>query len=221
MVEGTGTGTVQHEGYCLLVSSPSGAGKTTLLKGLMQRYPRERYYYSVSATTRRPRENERDGVDYHFITQDEFDRYREQGDFLEHAHVHGESYGTLRQPIVDAVRSGKLVLLDVDYQGALQLKKNTEFDIVSVFILPPSLHALKQRLIERQHGFTEAIAERLQKARVELKYASDYDYVLINAEANVALEQLIAICEAEQRKTSRFIALKAYVSRLVKEGDRL
>jgi len=190
----------QRTGMLLIISGPSGTGKGTLLEKLMQVDPSFRF--SCSVTTRDPRPGEIDGVHYHFITVEEYNRLLEENAFLEHAAVHGNFYGTLRKPIEDMMAEGHNVLLDIDTQGALNVMENAD-DYVSLFILPPSWSELRRRLEARKTDAQDAIERRLANAREEVKLVDRYQYSIINDELETAFAQVQQIIESEKQRTHR------------------
>jgi guanylate kinase len=161
-----------------VVSAPSGAGKTTIIKRVLESTPQ--LALSVSHTSRLPRKGEREAEDYHFISAEEFKYKINNGDFLEWAKVHGNYYGTSKEQINRLSNDGKLVLLDIDVQGALQIKEHNEMRSLYIFIVPPSLEELQKRLENRQTETQESIALRIENAKTELSYKDRYDYVVIN-----------------------------------------
>lgn len=187
-------------GNLLIVSAPSGAGKTTLVRALLQRDPQ--VVYSVSCTTRAPRAGERDGVDYLFVSDEEFRRRIVAGDFLEHAEVHGHRYGTLRSWIEAQLRADRDVVLDIDTQGAAQVRALMP-EAVSVFILPPALAELESRLRARGTDADAVIDRRLAAARAEIGHAGEYDYVIINKDLDAAIADLMVIVRASRLRQAR------------------
>jgi guanylate kinase len=183
-----------ERGVLLVVSSPSGAGKTTLVRRLMQEYPR--LGFSVSYTTRPPRANEIDGVDYHFVDDARFDAMVDAEQFAEWALVHGRRYGTAQQTIVDNIEAGRDVVFDIDYQGGTTLKGKFENDAVMVFVLPPSMKELERRLRRRGTDAEEMVVRRLAKAKEELGHYDAYDYLVINEDLDKAYADLRAIYAA-------------------------
>jgi guanylate kinase len=177
-----------------VITGPSGVGKGTLIRGLMQRLPE--LELSVSATTRGPRAGESDGVDYHFLTREEFDRRVAQGGFVEHADYAGRSYGTLRSELEDRVRKGVPVVLEIEVQGARQVRAAMP-EAVQVFIAPPSLDALRTRLSARGTDDAEEVERRLQVAEQELSAQPEFGHVVVNDDLEQALEQLTAIVSRE------------------------
>jgi guanylate kinase len=177
-----------------VITGPSGVGKGTLIRGLMERLGG--LELSVSATTRAPRAGERDGVDYHFLTREEFDRRVAQGEFVEHADYAGRSYGTLRCELEDRVSAGVPVVLEIEVQGARQVRAAVP-EAVQVFIAPPSLPALRTRLIGRGTDDAEEVERRLQVAEAELDAQPEFGYVVVNDRLDEALERLVEIVAAE------------------------
>jgi guanylate kinase len=177
-----------------VITGPSGVGKGTLIRGLMERHPE--LELSVSATTRGPRPGEQDGVDYHFLTRDEFDGRVDAGDFVEHADYAGRSYGTLRSELDERVRAGRPVVLEIEVQGARQVRAAMP-EAVQVFIAPPSLDALRTRLVGRGTDDSEEVERRLRVAEQELTAQPEFAHVVINDRLEHALEQLGAIVAGE------------------------
>lgn len=192
---------IERTGMLLIISGPSGTGKGTLVKKLMDCDPTFRF--SCSVTTRKPREGEIEGVHYHFVTDEEYERLVRDGAFLEHATVHGHHYGTLRQPVEEMMAQGYHVLLDIDPQGAVSVMKNAK-EYVSVFVLPPSFEDLRVRLHTRNTDDPVEIERRLANAREEVKKIDRYQYVIINDNLELAFSQLQAIVNAEKQRTTRF-----------------
>jgi guanylate kinase len=177
-----------------VITGPSGVGKGTLIRGLMERLPE--LELSVSATTRAPRAGEQDGVDYHFLTREEFERRVAAGEFVEHADYAGRSYGTLRSELEERVRAGAPVVLEIEVQGARQVRRSLP-EAVQVFIAPPSLDALRTRLIGRGTDDPEEVERRLRVAAQELTAQPEFAHVVINDRLQDALEQLTAVVAAE------------------------
>lgn len=196
----------------LVLSSPSGAGKTSISRALLA--DDASLSLSVSATTRAPRPGEVDGKDYHFLDAAAFQRMIEAGAFLEYAQVFSRSYGTPRAPVEAVLAQGGDVLFDIDWQGHRQLAANARDDLVSVFILPPSLAALRARLSGRGQDPEEVIAERMAKAGDEISHWGEYDYVVVNHDLDVAVAQVQAILAAERLKRGRQTGLAAFVADL-------
>ena len=190
-------------GCLFIVSAPSGAGKTTLVSGLIAADPMVRK--SVSYTTRKPRSGEENGRDYHFVAEPEFEQMRANGEFLETARVHGNLYGTSRRTVEAETAAGQDVLLEIDWQGAAQIRK-LEPDAVAIFILPPSIEALEKRLRGRGQDSADVIAKRIAAARGEISHVGEFDYVIINDEFNRAAQDLISIIRAERLRLPRQLA---------------
>ncbi|PWG02959.1 guanylate kinase [Sphingosinicella humi] len=203
---------LKRRGLLFVLSSPSGAGKTTIARMLLAQD--EGISLSVSATTRPMREGEVEGRDYHFVTDAEFDRMVESGAFLEWAHVFGRRYGTLRNEVWKSIENGCDVLLDIDWQGTQQLKQ-VDPDIVRVFILPPSMKELERRLRARGTDSDEVIQSRMERAAGEISHWAEYDYVLVNEDAETCLSKVQAILDAERLKATRRIGLHDFVRSLI------
>jgi len=191
---------IERTGMLLIISGPSGTGKGTLVKMLMDNDPSFRF--SCSVTTRAPRTGEIEGVHYYFVSDEEYEQMVANGEFLEHATVHGHHYGTLRKPVEDMMKQGYNVLLDIDPQGAINVMENAE-DYVSVFILPPSFEDLRVRLHTRNTDDPVEIERRLNNARGEVKKVDRYQYSLINDNLELAFAQLQHIVNAEKLRTKR------------------
>ena len=192
---------VERTGMLLIISGPSGTGKGTLVKMLMENDPSFRF--SCSVTTRKPRVGEIEGVHYYFVSDEEYEQMVVNGEFLEHATVHGHHYGTLRKPVEDMMKQGYNVLLDIDPQGAISVMENAD-DYVSVFILPPSFEDLRVRLHTRNTDDPVEIERRLNNARGEVKKVERYQYALINDNLELAFSQLQHIVNAEKLRTNRY-----------------
>lgn len=192
--------TSRGRGILYIVSAPSGAGKTTLCKQVVTSVVG--LWHSVSYTTRGPRPGESHGREYFFIDEKVFQGMVEQNEFVEYAHVHGHWYGTPRKPLLDKMEAGVDVLLEIDVQGALQIK-NSFTDAVSIFILPPSLDSLRTRLLNRGSDSREEIARRLKKVKEEILCFREYDYIVCNDDLARSLPELQSIFLAERRKTNR------------------
>ena len=173
-----------------MIAAPSGAGKTSLLQALMKRRPA--LSFSVSCTTRAPRAHERDGRDYHFISRDEFERLIAAGEFIEHADVFGNLYGTRRSVVAAALAGGRDLILEIDWQGARQVRKHLP-EAAQIFILPPSRAELEARLRKRATDSAEAIARRLAESVIEMSHWREFDYVVVNRDFDQALTELEAI----------------------------
>jgi guanylate kinase len=206
-----------RRGLLLILSSPSGAGKTTLSRKLMAWDPTMRF--SVSATTRAPRPGEEDGREYYFRSRSEFEGMVRTGEMLEHAEVFGNFYGSPRGPVEAAMQAGTDTLFDIDWQGGQQIKQAMRGDVVSIFILPPSIAELDRRLRSRGQDSDEVIAGRMAKSRDEISHWAEYDYVLVNEDLEATFESLKTILTAERLKRERQPHLSAFVRTLNEEFE--
>jgi guanylate kinase len=202
-----------RRGLMLVLSSPSGAGKTTISRRLLGND--KDITLSVSHTTRAKRKGETDGKDYHFIDKDTFTQMRDEGAFLEWAVVFDNYYGTPRAPVELALRDGRDVLFDVDWQGAETLRKAAAGDVVSVFILPPSAEALEDRLKTRAEDSDEVVLRRMRGASNEIQHWHEYDYIVVNYDIDRSITAVRAILVAERLRRSRQIGLKEFVQGLL------
>jgi len=208
-------GKIERRGLMLVLSSPSGAGKTTISRRLLELD--DNLAISVSATTRPPRPAERDGVDYFFVSDEEFGRLAADGALLEHAKVFDHYYGTPAGPVQEALAAGRDILFDIDWQGTQQLAQKARDDLVSVFILPPSKAALKERLLRRAQDSEDVVARRMAKASDEISHWAEYDYVVINDDVDFCLSQVRSILEAERLRRHRQTGLVDFVRELREE----
>jgi guanylate kinase len=215
MAAGQTTAGIRRRGLMLVLSSPSGAGKSTIARNLLE--SDHALSLSVSVTTRARRGSEIDGVHYRFVSLREFERLRDTDALLEWAEVHGNFYATPREPVEIAMAEGRDMLFDIDWQGALQLKEKMRADIVSIFILPPSMAELKSRLKRRAEDTEEAISRRLENARHEIEHWRDYDYVVVNSDLDRAFGEVRAIVAAERLRRDRSLGLFDFVSGLLDE----
>jgi guanylate kinase len=197
--------------FLLVLSAPSGGGKSSIARNLLQ--GRDDLGYSVSATTRPMRDGEREGADYYFLTREEFVRRRDAGEFLEWATYGGHLYGTLRSEIERIFARGRHAVLDIEIEGARQIRANFP-NSLHVFVLPPSAEVLVGRLTGRKTEPVEVIRERVSRAADELTAVSEYDYALVNEELVVAVAQVAAILDAEARRVSRQDTLPTFIERL-------
>jgi len=195
-----GQNKVQAPGLLIVLSGPSGAGKGTLCKALREQMPELKY--SISATTRAPRAGEVEGVNYYYITKEKFDEMLAQGEFLEWAKVYDNYYGTPKKQVMESLERGEDIILEIDIQGAMQIKKHYPKGVF-IFILPPSIRELEKRITNRGTDSEEVIKKRLSCVQEELAYVSEYDYVVINDEVQTAVEKLKAIIIAEKCRPQR------------------
>lgn len=191
---------MSKKGVLLVISGPSGAGKGTICKALLEKH--KEIYLSVSATTREPRNGEVEGVNYFFLKKEDFLQKVEEGDFLEHAEVYGNYYGTPKSSVQKMIDEGRDVILEIDIQGALKVKENCEEGIF-IFILPPSMEELKQRIIKRGSETPESLMRRFKSAYKEINYISKYNYAVVNDEVDTAVSKIEAIINAEKCRVDR------------------
>lgn len=208
--------TIKRRGLMLVLSSPSGAGKSTIARNLLEND--DEFSLSVSVTTRTRRGSEIHGVHYRFLTEVDFQRLLDTDALLEWANVHGNLYGTPREPVEAAMAEGRDMLFDIDWQGAAQLQDRMSADVVSVFILPPSLSELKSRLQRRAEDTAEVIDTRLANSREEMEHWRDYDYVVINDDLDRAYTAVRAIVQAERLRRDRRPGLFDFVAGLLDEN---
>jgi len=209
---------VGRRGLMLILSSPSGAGKTTLTRMLLQRKDLD-LTLSISVTTRSRRSSEVDGIHYSFISKKQFEAMRDADELLEWAEVHGNYYGTPHEEVERVLAQGRDVLFDIDYQGTQQVKAKTSEDVVTIFILPPSMPELKARLERRAEDTSETIAKRLENAKNEIRRWEVYDYVLVNDDIQRTFDELLAIVTAERCKARRLReGIGGFVEKLLGEG---
>ncbi len=199
----------KHKGVMLVLSSPSGAGKSSICRALLDLD--KNLYLSISTTTRKKRPNEVSGIDYNFVTLDEFEYKLSQNNFIEHAKVFNNFYGTDKSFVENKINKGKDLLFDIDWQGAQQLREKMREDIVSVFILPPSKKELERRLKERGQDTDEVVKERMSEATSEITHWAEYDYVIINEDLNISVKTVLGILHSERMKRIRQIGLGEFV----------
>jgi guanylate kinase len=204
---------IARRGLMLAISSPSGAGKSTIARNVLEADPT--MSMSVSVTTRQRRPSEIEGVHYHFISHKEFERLKQSDSLLEWAEVHGNFYGTPREAAENAMADGRDMLFDIDWQGAQQLQEKVPADVVSIFILPPTMDELQSRLNRRAEDSADVIATRLANARAEIAHWREYDYVVVNDDLNRAFTSVKAIVEAERLRRDRRHGLFDFVQTLV------
>jgi guanylate kinase len=215
---------IARRGIMLIVSSPSGAGKTTLTRNLLQAENREKensVSLSVSVTTRPRRSSEIDGEHYRFISRRQFEIMRDGGELLEWAEVHGNYYGTPREPVERALEEGRDILFDIDWQGTQQLYQRMRSDVVSVFVLPPTAEELKARLERRAEDSDEVIARRLRNAAEEIPHWDEYDYVLVNRDLDKSFARLRSILTAERLKRVQKADIAGFVDKLLADLKKL
>jgi guanylate kinase len=205
---------VKRKGFMFVISSPSGAGKTTLARALL--LSDHNLVMSVSVTTRNKREQEQHGTDYFFINRNEFDSLVKNDELLEHAHVFDEYYGTPKKLVMDNLNQGIDVLFDIDWQGTSQLASKAPSELVSVFILPPSMKELESRLKKRAQDSEEVVQKRMAKAHIEISHWQSYDYVIINYDIADSLKKISSILASERLKKVRQKGLKDFVDELLK-----
>jgi guanylate kinase len=206
---------IARRGIMLVVSSPSGAGKTTLTRNLLEQ--EENVSLSISVTTRERRSSEIEGSHYHFISRRRFESMRDSDELLEWAEVHGNYYGTPREPVEAALSAGRDMLFDIDWQGTQQLYAKMRADVVSVFVLPPSAGELKHRLERRAEDSGDVILRRLRNAAQEIPHWNEYDYVLVNRDLDKSFARLRAILTAERLKRVQKPGIEKFVAKLL--GD--
>lgn len=204
---------IARRGLMLVISSPSGAGKSTIARTLMD--SDKQIGLSVSVTTRQRRQSEIEGVHYKFVSQREFERLRDSDSLLEWAQVHGNYYGTPREAVETAMGEGRDMLFDIDWQGAQQLQEKMSADVVSIFILPPTMAELQSRLHRRAEDTEEVIQTRLANSRAEIAHWREYDYVIVNDDLNSAFDAVQSIVKAERLRRDRRHGLFDFVDTLI------
>tara|TARA_B100001765_G_scaffold1884_1_gene1141 strand:- start:463 stop:1095 length:633 start_codon:yes stop_codon:yes gene_type:complete len=208
---------IDKKGMMFVLSSPSGVGKTTLTKKLAEN--NSQFAISISHTTRKPRPNEIDGKDYYFVTQEEFDVLIKKNDFYEFANIFDNNYGTHKETVIKLLSQGKDVLFDIDWQGTLQLKKIRNLDIVCIFILPPNIKILRDRLLNRHKGQEKLIEKRMNKFNEELSHWNQYNYVVTNDDLNICYEKIKSIIASEKkgiRQNQNYKEIKKEIDSLIK-----
>ena len=188
---------IKKKGMMFVLSSPSGAGKTTLTKKIAEN--NSGFEISISHTTRKPRPNEIDGKDYHFVSKEKFSILVKENSFFEHANIFDNCYGTLKKTVIELLDQGKDVLFDIDWQGTQQLKKIKNLSIVTIFILPPNIKVLKDRLLNRHEGQEKLIENRMNKFNQEVSHWNEYNYVVVNDDLNICYNKIMEIIIAEKK----------------------
>ncbi|AXV14890.1 guanylate kinase [Neorhizobium sp. SOG26] len=211
--------TIARRGLMLVLSSPSGAGKSTIARNLLETDPS--LEISVSVTTRQRRPSEIAGKHYHFITTAQFERMRAADELLEWAEVHGNFYGTPREPVEQAMSQGRDMLFDIDWQGARQLQEKMKADVVSIFVLPPTMTELQSRLHRRAEDSEEVIRTRLLNSRAEIEHWREYDYAIVNDDLDEAFRNVHCIVKAERVRRDRRHGLFDFVNSLLTEEPNL
>ncbi len=209
--------TMEKKGMMFILSSPSGTGKTTLTKKLAEH--NKKFAISISHTTRKPRPNEINGKDYHFVSIEKFNSLIKKNNFYEHAHIFDNYYGTLKSTVKELLSQGKDILFDIDWQGTQQLKKIEELSIVTIFILPPNIQVLKNRLLSRHKDQEELIEERMNKFNEEVSHWNEYNYVVINDDLNTCYDKLLKIITSEKKgikQEQNFNEIKNKIEELTK-----
>jgi len=208
---------IDKKGMMFVLSSPSGVGKTTLAKKLAEN--NSQFAISISYTTRKPRPNEIDGKDYYFVTQEKFDVLIKKNNFYEFANIFDNNYGTHKETVIKLLSQGKDVLFDIDWQGTLQLKKITNLNIVCIFILPPNIKILRDRLLNRHKGQEKLIEKRMNKFNEELSHWNQYNYVVTNDDLNICYEKIKSIIASEKkgiRQNQNYKEIKKEIDSLIK-----
>jgi guanylate kinase len=211
---------LSEKGVLVILSSPSGAGKTSIARALVEE--NKNFLFSVSATTRKSRPGEVNGREYHFLTVNEFRERINDGQFLEHAKVFGNLYGTPLEPVMGSINDGKDLIFDVDWQGGKQIRSSSlsKF-VISIFILPPSIKALQERLMERAQDSSETVKDRMTKSIGEIMHWKEYDYVIVNSNFEQTLHEVKSIITSEKLRRVRNSQLKEFIETLTNEFKEL
>ena len=211
---------MSEKGILVILSSPSGAGKTSIARALVEE--NKNFLFSVSATTRKSRPGEVNGREYHFLTVDEFRERINDGQFLEHAKVFGNLYGTPLEPVMESINDGKDLIFDVDWQGGKQIRSSSlsKF-VISIFILPPSIKALQERLMKRAQDSSETVKDRMTKSIGEIMHWKEYDYVIVNNNFEKTLHEVKSIITSEKLRRVRNSQLEEFVETLTNEFKEL
>ena len=211
---------LSEKGVLVILSSPSGAGKTSIARALVEE--NKNFLFSVSATTRKSRPGEVNGREYHFLTVDEFREKINDGQFLEHAKVFGNLYGTPLEPVMESINDGKDLIFDVDWQGGKQIRSSSlsKF-VISIFILPPSIKALQERLMKRAQDSSETVKDRMTKSIGEIMHWKEYDYVIVNNNFEQTLHEVKSIITSEKLRRVRNSQLEEFIETLTYEFKEL
>ena len=211
---------MSEKGILVILSSPSGAGKTSIARALVEE--NKNSSFSVSATTRKSRPGEVNGREYHFLTVNEFEERIDNGQFLEHAKVFGNLYGTPLQPVLECINNGKDLIFDVDWQGGKQIRGSSlsKF-VISIFILPPSIKALQERLMKRAQDSSDTVKERMRKSIGEIMHWKEYDYVIVNSNFEQTLHEVKSIITSEKLRRVRNNQLEEFIETLTNEFKEL
>jgi len=205
----------ETQGFMMILSSPSGAGKTTLTKLLEKNF--SNFTISISHTTRKPRPNETDGKDYFFVNENQFQKLIKEGFFLEFAKIFNNHYGTAKKSVLEKINKGLNVIFDIDWQGTEQVKtKIKNIKLITVFILPPDIQTLKQRLVNRDQSGKQVAEQRMKKFKEELSHWSDYDYVVVNNDLNDCYNEILEIIK-EEENNRKYLFDKSKISQLVEQ----
>ena len=192
---------IEKKGMMFVLSSPSGAGKTTLTKKIAEN--NSNFKISISYTTRKARPNEINGKDYHFVTTEKFNSLIKENNFFEYANIFDNYYGTHKKTVLELLSKGKDVLFDIDWQGTQQLKKISDLSVVTIFILPPNIHVLKERLLNRHKGQEKLIQKRMNKFNEEVSHWNEYNYVVVNDDLNKCYNKILSIIMSEKKGLSQ------------------
>ena len=203
---------IKKEGVLLVISSPSGTGKTTICKKLLEHD--KNIHLSVSVTTRKKRKNEVEGIDYYFKTKKDFFNLKSENSFIENAFVFENYYGTLKSEVLEQLKNGIDVLIDIDWQGTRQITQAMKGNLIKIFLLPPSIDELKKRLSKRNSDSIEEINFRMSRALKEIKHYDEYDYVLVNNNLDKTFQQIVKILESERLKLSKQLFLPEFIKNL-------
>ena len=211
---------LSEKGILVILSSPSGAGKTSIARALVEE--NKNFLFSVSATTRKSRPGEVNGREYHFLTVNEFKERINDGQFLEHAKVFGNLYGTPLEPVMESINDGKDLIFDVDWQGGKQIRSSSlsKF-VISIFILPPSIKALQERLMKRAQDSSETVKDRMTKSIGEIMHWKEYDYVIVNNNFEQTLHEVKSIITSEKLRRVRNSQLEEFIKTLTNEFKEL